>query len=493
MGWETLRTMRDLRPDIVSFCITVLLFTGCSERTRITTQSDKALGYYTTGVLQWEKFYYPEAAFAFDEAIRYDSNFAMAWARRALLDDALLNHAKAISDISRAMSLSNRVTAFERMFIQLQDCRLMYANNQAERLADSLLHLYPDEKEIWLIRGNLYEVGKNFEEAIRSYQRAVRIDTSYALAVMSLGYAFSTTGDQDRAVAQMERYIRLAPDAADPRASFADILLRVGRYEEALEQYRQSLALKPDYWYSANQIGGIYMLKGMLRAAEDQFHKGMASLPPSDALRATHLALDGNLNVLRGLCKEAVQQYRRALELDSSNSEAAYGLVIALKKMKDFPLAHERLEAIREDLTRKNLLQSQYMLRYFLTSSRVFLDEGKPDAARSVCDSALDYSTTLSRAPVFRQIAEIDLYERRYEDALDACEEALRMNPNHPDPLFTLAKVYHAKGDSLMTKEISDRLLDFWKNADPDFQGLQELRQVLKTTHPASAPPISSL
>ena len=190
---------------------------------------------------------------------------------------------------------------------------------------------------------------------------------------------------------------------------------------------------------------------------------------------------------------EAVQQYRRALELDSSNSEAAYGLVIALKKMKDFPLAHERLEAIREDLTRKNLLQSQYMLRYFLTSSRVFLDEGKPDAARSVCDSALDYSTTLSRAPVFRQIAEIDLYERRYEDALDACEEALRMNPNHPDPLFTLAKVYHAKGDSLMTKEISDRLLDFWKNADPDFQGLQELRQVLKTTHPASAPPISSL
>ena len=312
---------------------------------------------------------------------------------------------------------------------------------------------------------------------------------------MSLGYAFSTIGDQEKAVAQMERYIRLAPDAADPRASFADILLRVGRYEEATEQYRKSLELKPDYWYSANQIGGIYMVRGMLKAAEDQFHKGLASFPQSDQLKATHLALDGNLNTLRGLYKEAIQQYRQALELDSSNSEAAYGLVNSLKKIKDFRRARDVLAGIREDLARKNLLQSQFMLRYFLVYSRVLLDEGELENSRSLCDSALEFSSTLSRGHVFRQVAEIDLSEKRYEDAFDACEEALQVNPNLPEPLFTLVKIYHAKGDVVMTKEIGDRLLEFWKDADSDFQTLHELRMLLGTgkTLSHATPPVSIL
>ena len=469
--------------------VIVLLCAGCSGERRVTTQSQEALGYYTTGVAQWEKFYYSEAAAAFDEALRLDSTFAMAWARRALLDNALQNHSRAMADIFRAMSLLGRVSPFEQMFIRLQDERLRNANDQAAGLADSMLHLYPGEKEIYLIRGNLFEERKNFEDAIRSYRRAIRIDTNYALAVMSLGYAYSTTGDQENAVAQMSRYIRLAPDAADPRASFADILLRVGRYDEAMEQYRQSLLLKPDYWYSANQIAGIEMARGMLGASEEQFHKGLAALPQNDQLKATRLAIDGNLNVLRGRYKEAVLQYRRALDLDSSNSEASYGLVSAFRKQRDFHSAEEVLGGIRRDLAARNLLGTQFMLKYDLVWSRVLLDEGKPDEARAFCDSALDYSTVVSRGPVFRQIAEIDLAQRRFDDAFESCDEALRTNPNHPDPLFTLVKIYHTTGDSVMTREISDRLFGFWKDADPDFQTLLELRAILgEKTRPAQHP-----
>jgi tetratricopeptide (TPR) repeat protein len=126
------------------------------------------------------------------------------------------------------------------------------------------------------------------------------------------------------------------------------------------------------------------------------------------------------------------------------------------------------------------------MLRYYLALSRVLLDETELASARMACDSALDFSTVLTRGPVFRQIAEIDLAEKRFEDAFDACEEALRVNPNHPEPLLTLARVYHAKRDVAMTKEISDRLLTFWKDADPDFVGLHELRDLLETRRKAS-------
>jgi tetratricopeptide (TPR) repeat protein len=469
----------------------LIFFLGCSEENHITTQSLQALGSYTTGVGLWEKFYYSEAARAFDEAIRLDSNFAMAWARRAFLDDATQNRARASADIAYAMTLLGGVTQYEQMFIRLQNYRLSYANKQAADLADSMLHLFSKEKEIYLIRGGLYELSKNFEDAIRSYEQALEIDTSYAIAIMSLGYAYSTTGEQAKAVDQMEHYIRLVPDAADPRASYADILLRVGRYDDALEQYQKSLLLKPDYWYSANQIGTIYMTKGRLKAADEQFHKALAALPQSPQLKANHLAIDGHLNLLRGLYEEAAQQYRGALSLDSTNGEAAYGLLNAFRKLKDLKRADEVLEDIRAELGRRNLLQSQYMLGFYLANSRLLLEKGDIGGARTACDSALEFSTTLSRSPVFRQIAEINLRQQHYEDAFDACEEALRVNPNSPDPLFTLVKAYHAKGDAAMTNEIGGRLLEFWKDADPDFLNLRDLQQLLGTRHTPS--PANSL
>lgn len=476
--------MKQVRFHRVTALSLSILVVGCSQEHRLTTQSPKAMESYALGVSHWEKFYYPEAKHAFDEAIRLDSNFAMAWARLAFVDEGTQNRAKAREDMARAMSLLNSVTEYEQMFIRLQNNRLNFSNREAAALADSMVRLYPDEREIYLIRGHLYELGKNFDEAIRSYRRAIKIDTSYAIAVMSLGYAYSSIGEQEKAVEQMERYIRLVPDAADPRASFADILMRVGRYDEALEQYQKSLDLKPDYWYSVNQIGWIYAQKGRLKEAEEQFHKGMASLPQSTELKATHLALDGDLNLLRGSFKNAERQFEEALDIDSSNSEAAYGLVNALRKLKDFKRAHELVAGIHAELERRNLLSSQYMLKYNLVKSRLLLDEGEYVLARSLCDTAFEYTTELTRGPVFQQIAEIDLRTGQFEGVFDACEEALRVNPNYPEALLTLVKAYHAKGDAAMTGEISGRLLEFWKDADPDFLSLHDLRTLLGAKRP---------
>jgi hypothetical protein len=43
--------------------------------------------------------------------------------------------------------------------------------------------------------------------------------------------------------------------------------------------------------------------------------------------------------------------------------------------------------------------------------------------------------------------------------------------------------VYHATGDTSLTKGIGERLLDLWKNADSDFQPLIELKKLLGKGH----------
>jgi tetratricopeptide (TPR) repeat protein len=365
------------------------------------------------------------------------------------------------------------------LYIRLWYHYIHYATGDAAAVADSLVKLYPEDCEGIVFRGQLYEMDKNLDAAIAAYQQAAGVDTSCALAAMYLGYAYSKAGEQEKAIAQMERYIRLAPDAADPRASYADLLLRVGRYDEALEQYRKSLELKQDYWYSFRQIGYVYETLGRLNDAQRQYERAFALLPSNSQLQASHMAADAELEVQRGKYEAAVQLYTKALGVDSRNGNAAFGLVRALTKLKKFGDAEKTISSIHEELQRRSLTRSEAMLSYHLMKANLCIERSRLDDALAQCDSAFDYSSPLSRAMVYRYIAEIHLREKSFEQALDACEDALRVNPNSPLALLTLVKVYNAQGDRRMTREIGGRLLRLWHHADPEFQYLAELKRIL--------------
>jgi tetratricopeptide (TPR) repeat protein len=459
-----------------------LLLAGCSKEPRFTTSSPEALRLYQDGVTQWERFYYREAKESLEKALGYDSTFALAWARLAAVNLANQDEPQALNQIARAMRLMGRTTRREQLFIRMLDRQIHYDNEAAGEIADSLTKLFPDEKDAYVVRGTIYQLNNNFEAAIRSYEKAVTVDTAYALAYMYIGYAYSNLGDQEKALSNMEHYIALAPDGADPRASYADLLMRVGRYDDALGQYQKALSLKPDYWYCFNQIGNIEALEGMLKAAEADFQKSLKMRPSTRGLEAAHLAVAGALNLYRAKYREAIELYQTALSIDSTNGTAAYGMVYALARLKEFSQAWYVVGRIRQENARRNLLNATPMLGFYLTQADLFMEEGRLDEAIAVCDSAREFSDPLTRGEVYAELAEIYFRQKAYDDALDASEEALRLNPNAPRALLTLVKIYHATGDKDMTREIGGRLLDFWKNADPDFQRLIELKHLLRSS-----------
>ena len=466
----------------VAACILlgIVFLGGCGDEKKLTSSSPEALRAYQEGLAAWEKFYFPEAKKAFETAIAHEPGFAMAWCRLAMVNAAAQNMRAADSAMQKAIAFAPSASRRERLFISMWNRRLKYDNAGAAAAADSLLRFYPDEKEGYLFRGNIAEeLDKDYDTAVRYYQKAVDADSGYAQAVMSLGYAYSNLGDQQRAVEHMQRYIQLAPDAADPRASYADLLVRAGRYDDALEQYRKSLELKPDYWYSIRQIGNIYATLGRLRAAEEQYHLSLELLPGSPELEASHMVADGVLNMKRARWTDAAGQFRKALSIDSVNGTAAYGLVNALAKLGQFEAARGNIAAIKKELEKRNLTRSPAMLSLFLMHAKLLTEEKKLDGALAMCDSALEYSTPLTRPSVYRQIAEIQIARSSFENALDACEEALSVNPNSPEILLTLTRVYHRKGDVQMTVEIGSRLLALWSEADPDFEDRNEVLRIV--------------
>jgi len=461
------------------FVLMLFVVGGCHQNPHLTSRSPEAIAFYDTGLKQYEQFSYSEARASFESALTKDSTFAMAWLRLGLVHNSVRDEARANSCVDRAMALAPNASEREQLFIRMWYYRLRFNTAAAAATADSLASLYPDEKEVYLFRGNIYELSKNFDAAIKCYQRAVQVDTGYALAVMSLGYAYSTTGDQEKAIAQMQRYIQLAPKDADPRASYADILMRAGRFDEALGQYRESLALKPDYWYSIQQIGSIDAMKGMLNEAEQQYHKSFSLLPSNRQLEATETALQGKFALLRGKTDEAAGYFQKSLQIDTLNLDAAVGYVLALARSRRIVEAEEVLQRIHAELGRRDLLTSPYMAGYYLACSIVNMHNGDLVNALVMCDSGFAYSTTQGRAAIYRQMAETNLRQKAFDDGLSACEEGLALTPNSPDILLTLVRIYAADSDHRMTREIGGRLLEFWKNADADYAPRNEVARLL--------------
>jgi tetratricopeptide (TPR) repeat protein len=352
----------------IAACLMILTIalTGCKRDLPLTTTSPEAEHLYRQGVRQYERFFYSESKDFFEKAIGLDSSFAMAWTRLGIVYLAIRDEPEALVCLRNAMRQSDKVSERERLFIHMWYYRVTFDSKTSAAVADSLALRYPQEKEVYLFRGNLYEQAKNYEAAIRSYQKAIQTDTGYALAVMTLGYAYSSIGEQEKAVVQMQRYIRLAPDEPDPRASYADILLRAGRFDEALEQYQESLRLKPDYWYSLRQIGEIDAIKGKLKEAEKEYHVSMQYLPQNRQLESTEAQLRGGLEYLRGNYPAAVTLYRQALASDTLNLDAAFGLLGTYARTGRFAEAHDAIARVYDEFRIRELLNSPAMAALFV-------------------------------------------------------------------------------------------------------------------------------
>jgi len=469
-----------IQPLTAAFLGLLLFLTGgCAKEPRFSSTSPEAISHYMAGVEHRNRFYLREAEQEFRQSLAADSGLGMAWLGLATVGYMQGSEPGARKNIHNALNLTGHANRREQFAIRMWAHRINFHLDEARATAESLAAEYPDEVCAYQFLGELASITKNQELSLKWFERAIAADSTFALSVMSLGYAYSNMGEQDNAIAAMERYIRLEPDAADPRASLADLFVRVGRYDEALELYRASLERKPDYWYAFQEIGQVYMWLGRLKAAEEQARRSAELVSGSPENSVPFLAFLTNTAVMRGNFEEAVELSRKALAKDSTVGRAAFQLAFALAKTGRFTAAHEVIRHLRSELEMRNLQESSGMAQFHLLRARVLTLEGEYEGALAACDSALGLSAYIDRPEIYRNLAEIRQRMGDTEGALDACSEALSSNPRQPFALLTLTRIYHKRNDTAMTAEVGNRLLQLWSGADADFSPLQELRRLL--------------
>ena len=166
----------------------------------------------------------------------------------------------------------------------------------------------PDEPARCLNLGAALRREQYGEEAALAFQRGLNAGPDEGECWRSLAAVMRDAGHFDAALALALHFVRENPEDAWAHVQHANILARLDRPRDAIDVYRQAIALEPNAAGVQTAIARQYVSLGDFLGAKTEYHGAIHNNPEDDR------ALEGLADTLSELGRhaEAVMWYRRA-------------------------------------------------------------------------------------------------------------------------------------------------------------------------------------
>lgn len=193
------------------------------------------------------------------------------------------------------------------------------------------------EAHFWL-GSQLAEQGR-LREAIREYHQATELCDDNGQAWLYLGNCQFNCGQAEEALESLDRALALLPESGLAAESKANVLNAMDRDEEAALLYERALALDPTCLRSHLELARHNI---NLR----QFERSLQHAEAATKLDPDHWyahAKRGHALHLLGRSDDALEPFRRALELDDTSAETWANYALALEATKDLTGARQAI------------------------------------------------------------------------------------------------------------------------------------------------------
>ena len=246
----------------VLFCITAQAVIA-DGLVPITTSSSEARAAYLRARDLFENLRNIEARADLQAALAADPDFALAW---IALAQASTSAQEFFENVERAAELTDKVLPGERLWIEGFEAGVKGLTDvQLERYTE-LASTHGDDPRVYNLLGTHYFGQQNWPAAIAAFEQATHLVPSYSPPYNMLDYSRRFAGDIDGAERAFQKYIELIPNHPNPYDSYAELLMKTGRFEESIAAYRQALA--QDDHFQASSRGIATNLNMLSRHAE---------------------------------------------------------------------------------------------------------------------------------------------------------------------------------------------------------------------------------
>jgi len=119
--------------------------------------------------------------------------------------------------------------------------------------------------------GKVYGRQGEFEKAIAAYEESIRIDGNVAEYYSELGQVFQSEGSARKAIEKLKRAKELAPDRPEILFTLANAYLVAEQYPEAIREYQELLAKKPDLESARPPLAKALRAEGRMEEADQVY------------------------------------------------------------------------------------------------------------------------------------------------------------------------------------------------------------------------------
>jgi tetratricopeptide (TPR) repeat protein len=263
------------------------------------------------------------------------------------------------------------------------------------------------------------------------WRETLACNPNATLARWSLGNLLMREGRNEEAIFQFKKAVAVDGEADDILCSLGVAQLNQGRVEQAIAAFQEALRIRPTSVLALHNLGNALMRLGKPEEALVHFEKAVEIRP--DALY-TRLALAGTLLQI-GRADEAVAQFRKALDYQPNSAEIRNGLGEALLKTGRTAEAAEQFELVtklRPELPEPHLRLAE------LAMQQGRLAEAVPEFEKTLAIAPGIAGAHCNFGNVLLQIGKVD-------EAIAQFEQALKLEPG-------LAQAHNNLGNALFQK-----------------------------------------
>ncbi len=289
---------------------------------------------------------------------------------------------------------------------------------------------------------------KDFEAAVRNYEKSIEIEEDYALAYWSLGNIYHTHFAYDDSAEWMDfelmemnytKAYQIDPDLAEANVGIGWTQFYKGEWDEAFRYYKQAIDLEPNNAEINYYVGGFFKDIGLYNKAVEFYLRAIRI----DPVYQEYKGICAYCYMKMGEYEKAAEQIQKALEFDPDSTYFHLYYARQLIMMKKYDEAEKIIGKVEKIEPDNPNIQ--------LTRAYIFAANGEKEKALAIIHDLDPYEFTALIAPVYSILGMKD-------EAIENIQEVIKKG-------FLEIKTYPYTYYALIENHFFDGLRD-----DPRFQ-----------------------